>query len=105
MSRRKKYNDEITGEVDSQIRCLLHGTKNDKILRKILYDVIKNELTARQNKIIMLYYFEGFNIPQIAEMYGVTPQAVSAVMARARKRIYKIMKYYKGAEKNEDSDI
>lgn len=60
----------------------------------MLLNIIKNDLTARQNEIIMLYYFKGLDMSQIAEMCGITPQAVSAVMARARKRIFKILQYY-----------
>lgn len=94
MSRRKSYNDTSTGKIDSQIRKLLCGTKSNVILKKMLLNIIKNDLTARQNEIIMLYYFKGLDMTQIAEKCEISPQAVSAVMARARKRIYNILKYY-----------
>lgn len=85
---------------DDGIRALLCGSDEDEAssrkrekLRKILLKVIKNDLTPRQTRIIMLYYFEGHNIIEIGEMLGVTPQAVSAVMKRARLRIMNYLKY------------
>lgn len=107
MSRRKSYNDTSTGKADSQIRSLLCDTKSDVILKRILLNIIKNDLTARQKEIIMLYYFKGLDTTRIAEMRGITPQAVSAVMARARKRIFKILQYYydMGDRNDEYSDI
>lgn len=107
MSRRKSYNDTSTGKADSQIRSLLCDTKSDAILKKMLLNIIKNDLTSRQKEIIMLYYFRGLDTSRIAEMCGISHQAVSAVMARARKRIYKVLQYYYGMEAadHEYSDI
>lgn len=93
MARRNSYRDTGTGEVDEGIRLLL-GESSDGRLRKILLNIIKNELTARQTEIIMLYYFKELDIREISQQCGVSFQAVSAVMARARKKIYKFMKYY-----------
>lgn len=42
----------------------------------------------------MLYYFKKLDTKEIAERCGITVQAVSAVMARARKKIFRFMKYY-----------
>lgn len=97
MSRRETYSDTFTGEADSNIRRILYG-KNDeneqRDLKRILLKIIKNELTPRQNEIIMLYYFKDMNITEIAERLEVTPQAVSAAMARARLRMFRILRYY-----------
>lgn len=97
MSRRETYSDTFTGEADSNIRRILYG-KNDeneqRDLKRILLKIIKNELTPRQNEIIMLYYFKDMNITEIAERLKVTPQAVSAAMARARLRMFRILRYY-----------
>ncbi len=94
MARRKSYCDTSTGTADEGIRCLLGESSGGGRRRDILLNIIKNELTARQTEIIMLYYFKELDIKEIAERCGVTPQAVSAVMARARKRIFRFMKYY-----------
>ncbi len=94
MPRRETYSDTFTGEADSHIREILYGKEEEGSLKRLLLNVIKNELTARQKEIIMLYYFKEMNIVEIAKLKNISPQAVSALMARARVRIFRIMKYY-----------
>ena len=60
----------------------------------MLLKVINNELTPRQKQIIMLYYFKKIDIVRIGKELGISPQAVSAVMSRARLRMYRILQYY-----------
>ena len=98
MPRRESYSDTFTGQADKNIRQILcedpDEEDNRQRLRRILLNVIKNELTPRQKEIIMLYYFKNIDMVQIGEMLGVTPQAVSSAMARARLKMYRILKYY-----------
>lgn len=97
MPRRESYSDTFTGEADKGIRAIIEsGSEEDssRKLRKLLLNVINNELTPRQKEIIVLYYFKRVDTVEIAQRLGVTPQAVSAVMARARLRMYRILKYY-----------
>ncbi|MCM1508209.1 MAG: sigma-70 family RNA polymerase sigma factor [Ruminococcus flavefaciens] len=97
MPRRESYSDTYTGEADRNIRAVLESDSEEDSIRKlkrILLNVINNELTPRQKEIIMLYYFKGIDIVTIARQLEVTPQAVSAVMSRARLKIYRILKYY-----------
>lgn len=97
MARRNSFIDTSTGEADNGIRAILgydDEEENGRKLRRILLKVINNELTARQKEIIMLYYFKEMDIVSISRQLGVTPQAVSAVMARARVRMYKVLQYY-----------
>lgn len=99
MSRRTTYSDEFSGEADRGIRSILINDNNESDarinkLKRMLLNVINNELTARQKEIIMLYYFKEMNIVRIAELFDITPQAVSASMKRARLKIYQYMKYY-----------
>lgn len=99
MSRRVTYSDSFSGETDRGIRSILCMEDNDsgdymRKLKRVLLNVINNELTARQKEIIMLYYFKDMDIVRIAELLGVTPQAVSAAMKRARLKIYRFMQYY-----------
>ena len=42
----------------------------------------------------MLYYFQNKDIVTIGRELGVTPQAVSAAMSRARLRMFRILQYY-----------
>ncbi|MCM1314900.1 MAG: sigma-70 family RNA polymerase sigma factor [Prevotella sp.] len=96
MARRERYSDKVTGEVDKNIRAIIECRSNESSvsrMKKILLNVINNELTPRQKEIIMLYYFKGIDTVTIARQCGITPQAVSALMFRARKRMYRIMKY------------
>jgi len=98
VSRRITYSDLCTGEEEKELRRLL-GECDDNgrtvsILKKVLLNVIKNELTARQKQIIMLYYFKEMNIVEIAQQLDVSPQAVSAALKRARLKIYRFMQYY-----------
>ncbi len=92
MSRRRSYNDTSTGKADS---CIRHFLADDEDLgkKKIILNIIKNELTARQTEIIMLYYIKELSISEISAAKGVTPQAISRVMAAARKRIFRYMQY------------
>lgn len=92
MSRRRSYNDTSTGKADSCIRHFL-ADDDDWGKKKIILNIIKNELTARQTEIIMLYYIKELSISEISAAQGVTPQAVSRVMAAARKRIFRYMQY------------
>ncbi|MDD6059774.1 MAG: sigma factor-like helix-turn-helix DNA-binding protein [Ruminococcus sp.] len=97
MARRESYSDTFTGEADKGIRAILDGDEgedNALRLRKILLKVINNELTPRQKQIIMLYYFKKKDTVRIGEELRITPQAVSAAMARARLRLYRILQYY-----------
>ena len=96
VTRRKRYSDKTTGEADKNIRAIIEARSNESSvsrLKRILLNIINNELTPRQKEIIMLYYFKGLDTVTIARQYGITPQAVSAIMSRARKRMYRIMKY------------
>lgn len=97
MPRRESYSDTFTGESDKMIRTILECDTDDdspRKLRKLLLNVINNELTQRQKEIIMLYYFKELSIVQIGDMLGITPQAVSAAMSRARLRMQRIIQYY-----------
>ena len=96
MPRRESYSDTFTGEADKSIRGILGGDACSDCARakRILLKVINNELTPRQKEIIMLYYFKNENTTEISKRLGVSPQAVSAAMSRARLRMFRILKYY-----------
>ncbi len=97
MPIRESYSDTFTGQADSGIRAILYDKSEDdgvRKLKKLLLNVINNELTPRQKEIIVLYYFKRTDIVTISKQLNITPQAVSAAMKRARLRMYRIMKYY-----------
>ncbi|MDE6519341.1 MAG: sigma-70 family RNA polymerase sigma factor [Ruminococcus sp.] len=97
MSRREAYSETFTGRADERIRVILGESKGESEhsrLKKILVKVIQNELTEKQRNIVLMYYYKNMDMTEISKHTGVTVQAVSATMARARLRIYKILKYY-----------
>lgn len=97
MSNRFTYDDSFTGRADKNIMEILGEKQNEsdmKPLKKILYAVIENELTAKQKQVVMLYYFKNMNSTEIASKLSVTPQAVLRTLSRARVKIYRILKYY-----------
>ena len=99
MAIRESYKDTFTGEADENIRRILFSNDGDSDspksrLKRVLLKVLNNELTPRQKEIIMLYYFKGNNITEIAGLLNVSPQAVSAAMGRARLRMFRILQYY-----------
>lgn len=97
MSIRESYKDTFSGEADEGIRAILFDQSDEdstKRLKKILLNIIKNELTPRQKEIIMLYYFKRTDIVTIGKLLGITPQSVSVTMRRARLKMYRILRYY-----------
>ena len=97
MAIRESYSDTFTGKADEGIRAILQDDDeegNGRKLKKVLLNVIKNELTPRQKEIIMLYYFKRTDIVTIGKQLGITPASVSITMKRARLKMYRILKYY-----------
>ncbi|MCQ2460236.1 MAG: sigma-70 family RNA polymerase sigma factor [Ruminococcus sp.] len=95
---RERYSDSFSGKTDIEIRKILSecDESDEKAVRtkKLMLNVINNELTSRQKHIIMLYYFCGMSIKDIAVRFSVTPQNISAIIKRARIRLYRVLKYY-----------
>lgn len=96
MSKCDSYSKFFSGEDDKGIRAFLENNddENAQKLRRVLLKVINNELTARQKEIIMLYYFRNMNMVAIGKKIGISTQAVSSVIARARVRLFRILRYY-----------
>ena len=92
LSRRNAYIDSSTGQADSYIRHFLSDSENSG-RKKALLNIIRYDLTPRQAEIITLFYFREMSVTEIAERLGVTPQAVSRVMATARKNIFRYLRY------------
>jgi RNA polymerase sigma-70 factor (ECF subfamily) len=92
---RKPHIDYSIGEYDENIRSILENDNSESHskLKKVMLEVIKNELTPRQKQIIMLYYFKGMNVVEIADMLGINHSSVSITMKRARNRLFRILKY------------
>lgn len=72
------------GSRDSEI----HGFAKD-----LLWKVIKNEMTPKQRKYFLAYYFEGLTMREIAEQAGCEKSTVSRTIKRAKQRILRVFKY------------
>lgn len=87
-------------EFDKTVSALAFSEDEDESaekrtkIRNIMAKVIKNDLTARQREIIVLYYYKNKGVAEIAEMLGVAPSTVSRTIKAARTKIYKYLKYY-----------
>ena len=64
-----------------------------KVQRKRVNRVIREELTQRQQQILMAYYFDNKNITQIAADLGVNKSTVSRTLHRAETRLKRFLKY------------
>ena len=55
--------------------------------------VIEQELTKKQREIIIAYYFQDKNIPQIAAERGINKSSVWRCLRRAEKRVRLCLRY------------
>ncbi|MDE6849580.1 MAG: sigma-70 family RNA polymerase sigma factor [Ruminococcus sp.] len=93
---RVTYNDIFSGAEDEDLLAIFGSNNSDKKrrkIRKMLMEVIENELTPKQREVITDYYFNHINIPEIARKQGVSGAAVSAKIIAGKRRIQKFMKY------------
>lgn len=60
---------------------------------KRLRRVIEQELTTKQREIIIAYYFQDKNIPQIAAERGIHKSSVSRCLRRAEQRVRLCLRY------------
>ena len=73
-----------------------NASSNQKDLEKLqknLGKAIQNDLTPRQKKLLLLYYYDGLSQSEIAEREGVHPSTVCRTIARAERRIQHVLKY------------
>lgn len=63
------------------------------IAKKALADVIKNGLTPRQKQMVVLYYYEGMKMKEIAVLLEIDPTTVSRTLTRARRNIFERLRY------------
>ncbi len=63
-------------------------------LKKMVALIVKQELSKKQQKILKLYFVDGFKYNEIAKMLNVNKSTISRTKTRAFKTIEKILKYY-----------
>ncbi|WP_373889738.1 sigma-70 family RNA polymerase sigma factor [Paludicola sp. MB14-C6] len=64
-------------------------------LKKIMRQIICNDLSERQKQICYLYYYKRQTIPQIASLLDVNKSSVSRTLARGLHNVNERIKYYK----------
>ena len=57
------------------------------------YRTYVNELTEKQRRVVLGYYFEQKNICRLAEEYGVNKSSISRMLHRAEHRMKQYLKY------------
>ena len=62
--------------------------------RRFLYRAIKTQLTHRQTQVMLLYYFEGKNITEIAQELGLNKSTVSRPLRRSLNRLPDLARLY-----------
>ena len=62
--------------------------------RRFLYRAIKTQLTHRQTQVMLLYYFEGKNITEIAQELGLNKSTVSRTLRRSLNRLTDLARLY-----------
>ncbi len=55
--------------------------------------VIREELTDLQREVVIAYYFQDINIPQIARERGVNKSTISRTLHRAEDKLRRYLKY------------
>jgi len=109
MERISFYGSESNGVSDSDYESFLFSVASDKSkfmddygeydedkyarIRRILNEVVKNELTEAQHVVVHLFFYQRKPVTKIAEELGVTGTTVYKNLARAKENIKKIMKY------------
>ena len=73
------------------------GADNEEGLVNALRVAVREELTPAQRRVVLMYYGERMKILEIAKKERVTESAVSHRLRRARKALYRYLKYYSGS--------
>lgn len=62
--------------------------------RHFLYRAIKTQLTQRQKQVVMMHFFDGLTLTEIALQMRVNKSTVSRTLARALDRLTDLARLY-----------
>ncbi len=65
-------------------------------LKRNLIRCLREDITAKQRQVILLYYAEGKNMREIGEEMGIDKSTVSRTIKRGERRLQRCLRY--GAE-------
>lgn len=81
-------NNEVYGDMTAWIAA--HAGDNEGDLMRLARE---EELTARQRELLRLRYEENMTVTEIAAAIGRDKSTVSRTLSRARRRLYKCLRY------------
>ena len=81
-------NNEVYGDMTAWIAA--HAGDNESDLMRLKRE---EELTARQRELLRLRYEENMTVTEIAAAIGRDKSTVSRTLSRARRRLYKCLRY------------
>ncbi len=65
-------------------------------LKRNLLRALREDVTAKQRQVLLMYYGQGLNMREIGEKLGVDKSTVSRTIKRGEKRLRRCLRY--GAE-------
>ena len=65
-------------------------------LKRNLIRCLREDITAKQRQVLLLYYAEGKNMREIGEVMGLDKSTVSRTIKRGERRLQRCLRY--GAE-------
>jgi len=65
-------------------------------LKRNLLRALREDVTAKQRQVLLMYYGQGMNMREIGEHLGVDKSTVSRTIKRGEKRLQRCLRY--GAE-------
>lgn len=87
-------NNEIYGDMAAWMQAHAEDNENDLMrLKRGLRVAREEELTVRQRQVLQMKFERGMGVCQIADELGVDKSTVSRTLTRARKRLYKCLRY------------
>ena len=87
-------NNEFYGDMAAWIAA--HASDNESDLRRLKRNLRlarEEELTVRQRELLRLRYEENMTVTEIAAAIGRDKSTVSRTLSRARRRLYKCLRY------------
>ncbi|MEG0780620.1 MAG: sigma-70 family RNA polymerase sigma factor [Oscillospiraceae bacterium] len=85
---------EFAGDMTVWLRETAEDNSEDMgRLKRNLRRAREQELTPRQRQMLALYYDENKNMSRIAEELGVSRSTVSRTISRAKKRLFRCLRY------------
>ena len=85
-----KRSERIFADYDEARETLSTDTSDDRFRYQELYAAL-NRLPAKERTSVLLFYMEGYSIKEIAEIEGVSPDAVKQHLSRGRNHLRGIL--------------